>query len=81
MTTLDLLLEPELLEAARAYFAEVQTKDVQYDPFEGPQDMPAVDLNAETQAEFSEAVAEYYYVPSRFDTYLEQLGVDYPTVE
>jgi aminobenzoyl-glutamate utilization protein B len=81
MTTLDLLLEPELLEAARAYFADVQTNDVQYEPFEGPQDLPAIDLNAGTQAEFSEALAEYYYDPSRFDTYLEQLGVDYPTVE
>jgi aminobenzoyl-glutamate utilization protein B len=30
---------------------------------------------------FRDRMREFYYDPSRFDTYLEQLGVDYPQLE
>ena len=32
-------------------------------------------------AEFKERLRALYYDPARFDTYLEQLGVDYPQLE
>ena len=32
-------------------------------------------------AEFNERLRALYYDPARFDTYLEQLGVDYPQLE
>jgi aminobenzoyl-glutamate utilization protein B len=30
--------------------------------------------------EFRPRMKKYYYDPSRYDTYLEQLGIKYPTV-
>jgi aminobenzoyl-glutamate utilization protein B len=32
-------------------------------------------------AAFRDRMREFYYDPSRFDTYLEQLGIEYPQVE
>ena len=32
-------------------------------------------------AEFLERLQPLYYDPKRFDTYLEQLGVDYPQLQ
>jgi aminobenzoyl-glutamate utilization protein B len=78
MTTLDLLLTPDLVAQARDYFDDVQTRDVEYVPFEGPDDAPATMLNAETQADFREALSAFYYDPDQYETYLDQLGVTYP---
>jgi aminobenzoyl-glutamate utilization protein B len=52
-----------------------------YEPFIDADDPPAIDKNRETMAEFKGLLEEFYYDPSRFDTYLEQLGVDYPQLE
>jgi aminobenzoyl-glutamate utilization protein B len=30
--------------------------------------------------EFRPLLEPYYYDPSKYDTYLEQLGIEYPTV-
>ena len=30
---------------------------------------------------YREKMREFYYDPSRYDTYLEQLGIDYPQLE
>jgi aminobenzoyl-glutamate utilization protein B len=80
MTGLDLLLKPELIEEAWKYFRDVQTRDVQYVPFIGEGDEPAIELNFEIMEAYREEMKKYYYDPSRFGTYLEQLGIDYPTV-
>jgi aminobenzoyl-glutamate utilization protein B len=32
-------------------------------------------------AEFKDRLRSLYYDPSRFETYLEQLGIDYPQLE
>jgi aminobenzoyl-glutamate utilization protein B len=37
-------------------------------------------LNAATMARYREQMRRYYYDPTRHRTYLEQLGVTYPTV-
>ena len=29
---------------------------------------------------FKPQLEQYYYDPSRYDTYLEQLGIEYPTI-
>ena len=78
LTALDVLLDPELVEAASTYFTEVQTKDMQYFPFEGEDDVPSIHLNAETDARNRPLQEEFYYDPSQYDTYLEQLGIEYP---
>lgn len=81
MTALDLFLRPELVEQAQAYFRDVQTKDIQYIPFETAEDQPATDLNEELMAEYRPEMEKYYYDPSRYGSYLEQLGITYPTLE
>jgi aminobenzoyl-glutamate utilization protein B len=80
-TMLDMIQNQALVDDARDYFEDVQTKDHQYTPFIGPEDPPAIEKNAEIMAEFKEQLQELYYDPSRYDTYLEQLGIDYPQLE
>ena len=37
-------------------------------------------LNEAIMAEFREEMGTHYFDPSKYDTYLEQLGIEYPTV-
>lgn len=80
LTLLDLLLKPQLVADAWTYFKDVQTKDVTYEPFIRPSDQPAHDLNREVMNRFRPELKKLYYDPTRFGTYLEQLGITYPTV-
>jgi aminobenzoyl-glutamate utilization protein B len=80
MTLLDLLLGPALVADAWTYFREVQTRDTKYQPLIRPDDRPAIELNREILAKYRPAMRELYYDPTRYRTYLEQLGVRYPTV-
>lgn len=76
----DLITDAQLLADAWTYYREVQTKDVQYVPLLRPDDKPAIHLNSEIMATFRPIMQQYYYDPELFDTYLDQLGIDYPTV-
>jgi aminobenzoyl-glutamate utilization protein B len=78
MTVLDLMLRPELVVAARDYFNTVQGKQRKYEPLLRPQDKPAVWLNKELMDRFKPQLQKFYYDPTRYKTYLEQLGVPYP---
>lgn len=80
MTMLDILLHPELVEKAWDYFRTVQTKDIKYQSFLRPDDKPAIWLNKKTMDEYRPRMKALYYDPSKYDTYLEQLGIKYPTV-
>src|SRR4051794_26654803 len=80
MTLLDLLTRPELVEQAWKYFREVQTKDTKYEPLLRPQDQPAIWLNKATMDKYRPEMTKYYYDRSRYKTYLDQLGIKYPTV-
>jgi aminobenzoyl-glutamate utilization protein B len=80
MTALDFILKPELVKEAWDYFKDVQTKDVKYQPLINPSDQPAIELNKEKMEKFIPQLKKYYYDPSRYKTYLEQLGVQYPVV-
>jgi aminobenzoyl-glutamate utilization protein B len=80
MTVLDLLLTPALIDSARTYFAQVQTKDVKYQPLIRPEDKPAIEMNAGIMARYRPEMRKYYYDPSKHKTYLEQLGIKYPTL-
>jgi len=81
MTALDFLLKPELVKEAWDYFRDVQTKDVHYESFLAPDDKPAIELNKEKMEKFLPELKKYYFDPSRYKTYLEQLGIQYPTVK
>jgi aminobenzoyl-glutamate utilization protein B len=80
MTALDLFIEPEFVEQAWEYFRNEQTKDHQYTPFITENDPPAIHLNKERMDSFREQMRPLYYDETKYDTYLEQLGIEYPTV-
>lgn len=80
MTVLDILLHPELVDKAWDYFRNVQTKDVKYQSFLRPEDKPAIWLNQKIMEEYRPRMKALYYDPSKYNTYLEQLGIKYPTV-
>jgi aminobenzoyl-glutamate utilization protein B len=80
MTMIDLLTKPELVKIAWQYFNEVQTKEMKYEPLIRAQDKPAIELNKDRMAKYREQMRKYYYDPAKYATYLEQLGIKYPTV-
>jgi len=80
MTVLDLLTRPELVKGAWDYFHNVQTKDVKYIPFIKADTPPAIHLNKAILDKYREQMKPYYYDPTKFPTYLDQLGIKYPTV-
>ncbi len=79
-TTMEMYLRPEIVADAWDYFHDVQLAEEEYISFIGPDDPPAIHLNREILAEFRPQLEPFYYDPSRFDTYLEQLGIEYPTL-
>jgi aminobenzoyl-glutamate utilization protein B len=79
MTLIDLLTKPELVDQAWKYFREVQTKDRKYEPLISASDQPQVWMNKRTMDNYREQMRKYYYDPSKYKTYLEQLGIKYPT--
>ena len=81
LTLLDLMLNPQIVTDAWTYFNDVQTKEQEYIPFIAPTDKPAIFLNEEIMSKWRPLMRPYYYDASRFDTYLEQLGIEYPTVK
>ena len=80
MTMLDFLAHLELVEQAWDYFRNVQTKDQKYEPLIGPDDQPVSSLNAKIMEQYRSEMRKYYYDPTKYKTYLEQLGIRYPTV-
>ena len=80
MTIIDLLTTPALVEQAWGYFRDVQTKDTKYVPFITAETPPPIWLNKEVLERFRPELRKLYYDPTRFGTYLEQLGVTYPTL-
>jgi aminobenzoyl-glutamate utilization protein B len=80
LTLLYLFLDGETVDAAWDHFNDVQTAEQEYIPFIAPTDQPAIWLNEGIMARWRERMRPYYYDASRYDTYLEQLGIEYPTV-
>ncbi len=80
MTVLDILTRPEVSEQAWDYFKNVQTKNRKYTPLLRPEDKPAVWLNEAIMAKYRPEMRKLYYDPTKYKTYLDQLGIKYPTV-
>ncbi|MBN8824680.1 MULTISPECIES: amidohydrolase [unclassified Spirosoma] len=80
MTLLDLLMKPELIKDAWAYYRDEQTKDIKYEPLISSKEKPAIYLNKKIMDEFKPKLSTFYYDPTKYKTYLEQLGIKYPTV-
>jgi len=80
-TLLDILLTPKLVADAWDYFNNVQTKTTKYKSFLGPNDGPPIWLNEDIMAKYRPLMKPFYYDPTKYKTYLEQLGIKYPTVK
>jgi aminobenzoyl-glutamate utilization protein B len=81
MTMLDILTTPQLVSDAWAYFNDEQTKTIKYKPFFAPTDKPPIWLNKERMEKYRPDMMKYYYDETKFDTYLQQLGIKYPTLK
>jgi aminobenzoyl-glutamate utilization protein B len=79
LTVLDLLTRPELVAQAWDYFRNVQSKERKYVPLIRAEDTPAIWLNKERMEKYRPEMKKYYYDPTKYKNYLEQLGIKYPT--
>ena len=80
MTMLDILLTPQVVTDAWTYFREEQTKTIKYKPFFAATDQPPIWLNKERMEKYRPLMQKFYYDPKKYPTYLDQLGIKYPTV-
>ena len=80
-TLIDLLTQPKIIADAWDYFRNVQTKDIKYIPFLSNDTKPAIHLNTAIMEKYRPELKKYYYDPSKYGSYLEQLGITYPTLE
>lgn len=81
MTIIDFLLKPSLIDDAWTYFNTVQSKETKYKPMIGAGDLPPIYLNKDKQQQFREKLEKFYYDETKYKTYLEQLGITYPTLK
>lgn len=81
MTSIDLLTNPELLAKATDYFQNEQQKGQKYVPMLSADDKPQIQKNVEIMATFRPEMQKFYYDPSKYPTYLEQLGIKFPVLE
>ena len=79
-TILDIIAKPALVDSAWSYFRNVQTKETKYEPLMRPNEKPATFLNADILDRFRPQMRRFYYDPTKYATYLEQLGIQYPTL-
>ncbi|NND06692.1 MAG: peptidase dimerization domain-containing protein [Saprospiraceae bacterium] len=79
-TLLDLICRPELVDAAWQYFRDEQGMKMTYEPMVGAEDSPAIHLNGDVMEEFRPQLSKFYYDEEKYETYLEQLGIVYPTI-
>jgi aminobenzoyl-glutamate utilization protein B len=81
LTAVDVLTSEKLLADAKKFFAEVTTKDYKWESLIPLDVKPPTTINAERMARFRPQLDKLVYDPTKFATYLEQLGVAYPTVK
>lgn len=81
MTILDLIMKPELVESAWNYFRSEQSAKIKYQPMIGKEDKPAIYLNESIMKTYKPELEKYYYDETKYDSYLEQLGIKYPTLK
>ncbi len=80
MTAIDLLTDRHLLDDAKRYHREVQTKEFQWTSLIPAGTAAPAHLNVDKMAQHRPHLEQLRYDPSRYATYLEQLGITYPTL-
>ena len=53
---------------------------MKYTPLIRPQDQPAIWLNEKIMEQYRPEMKKFYYDPDKYPTYLDQLGIKYPTL-
>jgi aminobenzoyl-glutamate utilization protein B len=81
LTLIDMFTTPKIIADAKDYFTNVQTKDTHYIPFITDKDPAPTYLNKEKMEPYRAEMKKFYYNPTKYKTYLEQLGITYPTLE
>ena len=81
LTLIDIFTNPKIVADAKDYFKNVQTKDIHYIPLITEKDPVPTYLNKETMEKYRSEMKKYYYNPAKYKTYMEQLGITYPTLE
>ncbi|NRB65088.1 MAG: amidohydrolase [Saprospiraceae bacterium] len=81
MTLLDFFLKPKLVDDAWHYFRNEQGMKQEYVPMVSEEDAPATYLNTDIMEEYRPQLESFYYDENKYDSYLEQLGITYPTVK
>jgi aminobenzoyl-glutamate utilization protein B len=81
MTAIALMNEPELVVEAWTYFNDVTVAERQWASLIPDDTPPPIHLNAEKMERFRPMLEPLRYDPSRYATYLEQLGIKYPTIK
>jgi aminobenzoyl-glutamate utilization protein B len=81
MTLVDILMKPEVVTESWNYFRNVQTANQKYEPLIRPQDQPAIELNREIMAKYRDQMKKLYFDPTKYKTYLQQLGIEYPMIK
>ena len=79
MTAIELFANPELVVKAQDYFRE-QTKDTKWESLIPADVGPPVHFNREKMERFRPQLETLRYDPEKYDSYLEQLGIEYPTI-
>ena len=80
-TVIDFLTKPELLKSAKDYFKNVQSKDKEYKPMITEKDPPPIYLNEGIMKQYRPQLEKFYFDETKYDTYLEQLNIQYPTLK
>ncbi|MES2520111.1 MAG: amidohydrolase [Bacteroidota bacterium] len=80
LSLLDMFVKPDIITKAWDYYKNEQTKEVKYEPLISPTDKPAIHLNQQIMAKFRPEMKKMYFDPTKYKTYMEQLGIKYPTV-
>mgnify|MGYP001807796547 FL=1 len=80
MTLVDLFTDKSLIKEAKKYFKN-QTKETKYQPMIRQTDKPAIELNKEIMRNYRDEMRDFYYDPDKYETYLDQLGIKYPTIK
>ena len=81
MTVLDFLMDKTLLPKAQIYFNQVQQKETTYQPMISAGDTPPIELNTNIMQTYRPDLKKFYYDETKYESYLEQLGIEYPTLK
>ena len=79
LTVLDLMTSPEKLTEAKAFFDNDQQKYDHYKPLLTATDAPSIHLNDDYMRTYRPLMEPYYYDASKYPSYLDQLGIKYPS--